>query len=104
MSSNVVIAGYARTPFTFAHKGEFARTRPDELAAAAVRGLLERTGVKHEDIEDLICGCAMPEGEQGLNVGRLVALMAGLPITVAGATINRFCGSSMDLYMDWSSR
>ncbi|MDH5454075.1 MAG: acetyl-CoA C-acyltransferase, partial [Paracoccaceae bacterium] len=96
MSSNVVIAGYARTPFTFAHKGELARTRPDELAAAAVRGLLARTGVKPEDIEDLICGCAMPEGEQGLNVGRLVALMSGLPITVAGATINRFCGSSMN--------
>ena len=96
MSSNVVIAGYARTPFTFAHKGEFARTRPDELAAAAVRGLLERTGVKPEDIEDLICGCAMPEGEQGLNVGRLIGLLADLPITVAGATINRFCGSSMN--------
>jgi len=96
MSSNVVIAGYARTPFTFAHKGELARTRPDELAAAAVRGLVARTGVKPEDIEDLICGCAMPEGEQGLNVGRLVALMSGLPITVAGATLNRFCGSSMN--------
>lgn len=96
MSSNVVIAGYARTPFTFAHKGEFARTRPDDLAAAAIRGLLERTGVKPEDIEDLICGCAMPEGEQGLNVGRLIGLLSELPITVAGATINRFCGSSMN--------
>ncbi len=96
MSSNVVIAGYARTPFTFANKGEFTRTRPDELAAAAVRGLVGRTGVKPEDIEDLICGCAMPEGEQGLNVARLVALMAGLPNSVAGATLNRFCGSSMN--------
>jgi acetyl-CoA acyltransferase len=96
MSSNVVIAGYARTPFTFANKGEFARTRPDDLAAAAVRGLLERTGVKPEDIEDLICGCAMPEGEQGLNVGRLIGLLSELPVTVAGATINRFCGSSMN--------
>ena len=96
MSSNVVIAGYARTPFTFAHKGELARTRPDDLAAAAIRGLLERTGVKPEDIEDLICGCAMPEGEQGLNVGRLIGLLSELPITVAGATINRFCGSSMN--------
>jgi acetyl-CoA acyltransferase len=96
MSSNVVIAGYARTPFTFAHKGALARTRPDDLAAAAIRGLLERTGVKPEDIEDLICGCAMPEGEQGLNVGRLIGLLSELPVTVAGATINRFCGSSMN--------
>ena len=96
MSSNVVIAGYARTPFTFAHKGELTRTRPDDLAAAAIRGLLERTGVKPEDIEDLICGCAMPEGEQGLNVGRLIGLLTELPVTVAGATINRFCGSSMN--------
>ena len=96
MSSNVVIAGYARTPFTFANKGEFARTRPDDLAAAAIRGLLERTGVKADDIEDLICGCAMPEGEQGLNVGRLIGLLTELPVTVAGATINRFCGSSMN--------
>ncbi len=96
MNSNVVIAGYARTPFTFAHKGELARTRPDDLAAAAVRGLLERTGVKPEDIEDLICGCAMPEGEQGLNVARLIGLLSELPVTVGGATINRFCGSSMN--------
>ncbi|MCK5622378.1 MAG: thiolase family protein, partial [Alphaproteobacteria bacterium] len=96
MTSNVVIAGYARTPFTFANKGEFARTRPDDLAAAAIRGLLERTGVKADDIEDLICGCAMPEGEQGLNVGRLIGLLTELPVTVAGATINRFCGSSMN--------
>ncbi len=96
MSRNVVIAGYARTPFTFAHKGELVRTRPDELAAAAVRGLLEKTGVKPEDIEDLICGCAMPEAEQGLNVARLIGLLSDLPIGVAGATINRFCGSSMN--------
>ncbi|MBE9556263.1 MAG: thiolase family protein [Proteobacteria bacterium] len=96
MSSNVVIAGYARTPFTFAHKGELARTRPDDLAAAAIRGLLARTGVKPEDIEDLICGCAMPEGEQGLNVARLIGLLSELPVTVGGATINRFCGSSMN--------
>jgi len=96
MSSNVVIAGYARTPFTFANKGELTRVRPDELAAAAVRGLLERSGVKPEDIEDLICGCAMPEAEQGLNVARLIGFLSDLPISVAGATINRFCGSSMN--------
>ncbi len=93
--SNVVIAGYARSPFHFASKGDLARVRPDDLAAQVVRGLIERTGVRPEDIEDLILGCAFPEGEQGLNVGRLVALLADLPLSVAGMTVNRFCGSSM---------
>ncbi len=92
---NVVIAGYARTPFHFAGKGALARVRPDELAQAAVKGLIEQTGIAPEDIEDLILGCAFPEGEQGLNVARLVCFLAGLPLSVAGATVNRFCGSSM---------
>jgi len=90
-----VIAGYARSPFHFAHKGALTKVRPDDLAAHVVRGLVERTGVNPDDIEDLILGCAFPEGEQGFNRARLVGLMAGLPISVAGATINRFCGSSM---------
>ncbi len=92
---SVVLAGYARTPFCFAGKGEFARVRPDDLAAAAVKGLVARSGVSPEHIEDLLMGCAFPEGEQGLNVARLVGFLAGLPDTVAGATVNRFCGSSM---------
>jgi len=92
---NVVIAGYARSPFHFAHKGLLAKVRPDDLAAQVVRGLIDRTGVNVDDIEVLILGCAFPEGEQGLNMARLVVLMAGLPISVAGTTINRFCGSSM---------
>jgi len=92
---NVVIAGYARSPFHFAHKGLLAKVRPDDLAAQVVRGLIDRPGVNVDDIEDLILGCAFPEGEQGLNMARLVVLMAGLPISVAGTTINRFCGSSM---------
>ena len=91
----VVIAGYARTPFTLANKGELARVRPDELAATAVKGLLAQTGVDGKEIEDLIMGCAFPEGEQGLNVARLVVFLAGLPISVGGVTVNRFCGSSM---------
>ena len=93
--NEVVIAGYARSPFTFARKGELARVRPDELTAQVIRGLLERTGVDAADIEDLLLGCAFPEGEQGLNVARLAGFLAGLPQSVAGATINRFCGSSM---------
>jgi acetyl-CoA acyltransferase len=93
--SNAVIVGYARSPFTPAHKGELARVRPDDLAAQVVRGLLDRTGVDPEAIEDLILGCAFPEGEQGFNVARLVGMIAGLPRSVAGTTVNRWCGSSM---------
>jgi acetyl-CoA acyltransferase len=92
---SVVIAGYARSPFAPAKKGELVSVRPDDLAAATVRALVERTGVKPGDIEDLILGCAFPEGEQGFNMARLVGLLAGLPKSVAGATVNRFCGSSM---------
>ncbi len=93
--TNVVIAGYARSPFHLAGKGALARVRPDDLAAQVVRGLIERTGVKAEDVEDIIMGCAFPEGEQGFNVARLVGLLADLPLSVGGMTVNRFCGSSM---------
>ena len=93
--TNAVIAGYARSPFHFASKGGLARVRPDDLAAQVVRALISRTGVKPEDIEDIIVGCAFPEAEQGLNVARLIGLLADLPLSVAGVTVNRFCGSSM---------
>jgi acetyl-CoA acyltransferase len=92
---NVVIAGFARSPFHFATKGRLARVRPDDLAAQVVNGLLKKTGVDPNEIEDLILGCAFPEGEQGFNVARLVGMLANLPQCVAGTTINRFCGSSM---------
>jgi acetyl-CoA acyltransferase len=92
---NVVIAGYCRSPFTPAHKGRLIKIRPDDLAAQAVKGLINKTGVNPQDIEDLVLGCAFPEGEQGLNLARLVVHLAGLPVTVAGTTVNRFCGSSM---------
>ncbi len=95
MQKSVVIAGYARSPFHFAKKGELTKLRPDEMAAQVVRGLLDKTGVDPADIEDLIVGCAFPEGEQGLNVARLIGFLADLPLSVAGTTINRFCGSSM---------
>ncbi len=95
MQRNIVIAGYARSPFQFAHKGALTKVRPDEMAAQVVRGLLDRTGVDPAGIEDLIVGCAFPEGEQGLNVARLIGFLADLPLGVAGMTVNRFCGSSM---------
>jgi acetyl-CoA acyltransferase len=92
---NAVIAGYVRSPFHFAGKGGLTRVRPDDLAAQVVRALVFRSGVKPEDIEDIIVGCAFPEAEQGLNVARLIGLLADLPLSVAGVTVNRFCGSSM---------
>ena len=92
---NTVIAGYARSPFHFATKGALARVRPDDLAAQVIRGLIERSKVDPADVEDIILGCAFPEGEQGLNVARLIGLLADLPLSVGGMTVNRFCGSSM---------
>jgi len=93
--SRAVIAGYARTPFHFARKGKLATVRPDDLAAIALRGLVTRLGLEPALVEDVRLGCAYPEGEQGTNVARIATLLAGFPDTVAGATINRFCGSSM---------
>lgn len=90
-----VIAGYARSPFHLAGKGALARVRPDDLAAQTIRGLIERTGVDPAKIEDIVLGCAFPEGEQGFNVARLIGLLADLPLSVGGMTVNRFCGSSM---------
>ncbi len=92
---NVVIAGYARSPFTPAYKGALVGVRPDDLAAQVVKALVHETGIDPNDIEDLILGCAFPEGEQGLNVARLVVHLAQLPVSIAGVTVNRFCGSSM---------
>jgi acetyl-CoA acyltransferase len=93
--TNVVIAGYARSPFHLAAKGALARVRPDDLAAQTIRGLLQKTKVDPAEIEDIVLGCAFPEGEQGLNVARMIGLLADLPLQVGGVTINRFCGSSM---------
>ncbi len=95
MMRNVVIAGYARSPFTLARKGALAKVRPDDLTAQVLKALIERTGVDPKAIEDVIVGCAFPEGEQGLNVARLISFLAGLPQEAAGTTVNRFCGSSM---------
>ena len=93
--SNAVITHFRRSPFHFATKGALARTRPDDLAAQVVAKLVADSGVKPEDIEDLMLGCTFPEGEQGLNLGRLLGFLTHLPLSVAGTTVNRFCGSSM---------
>jgi len=93
--NNVIIAGYVRSPFTPARNGALTLVRPDDLAAQVVKALIRETDIDPNDIEDLILGCAFPEGEQGLNLARLVVHLAELPVGVAGTTVNRFCGSSM---------
>ena len=93
--NHAVIVGYVRSPFHFATKGALARTRADDLAAAVIKGVVSKSGIDPNDVEDLLLGCAFPEGEQGLNVARLVSFIAGLPQAAGAATINRFCGSSM---------
>ncbi|TSK07953.1 MAG: thiolase family protein [Geobacter sp.] len=84
-----------RTPATRAYKGKLKDVRPDDLAAAAILGLVERTGVDPMQVEDVIMGCAFPEGEQGMNVARIAALRAGIPYQVPCQTVNRFCSSGL---------
>ncbi len=93
----VVIAAAKRTAIGKALKGTLRHTRPDDLGAAVVRNLLEiHPSLDPARVGDVIMGCAMPEGEQGMNVGRNIALMAGLPVTVPGMTVNRFCSSGLE--------
>lgn len=92
-----VIVGYCRTPFHRAHRGELKDVRPENLSAAVIRAVIERTGIQAELVEDLMLGCAYPEGEQGLNLGRISTYLSGLPHTVPGMTTNRLCGSSMQV-------
>ncbi len=92
---NVVIAEYCRSPFTLASKGELVSVRPDDLVSQVVKGLMTRTSIDPATLEDLILGCAFPEGEQGFNMARLVVFLSELPLSVSGTTVNRFCGSSM---------
>ena len=91
---DAVIVSAARTAVGKSKRGRLATVRPDEMAAEVVKELLRRTpGLDPADVEDVILGCAFPEGEQGLNMARTVALRAGLPYTVSGETINRYCSS-----------
>ena len=92
-----VISDYVRTPFHRAHKGELAQVRPEDMLNATVTEILDRTKVNVNDIEDLMLGCAYPEGVQGLNLGRIATYLPGLPNTIPGMTTNRLCGSSMQV-------
>src|SRR5512134_420327 len=95
MREAVVVAS-SRTGLAKSFRGSFNMTRPDELAAHCVRDLLGKTPqLDPNEIEDLVLGTAQPYGLQGFNVARVVALLAGLPVSVAGATVNRFCSSGL---------
>src|SRR5260370_40954220 len=85
-----------RTPVGRAFKGPLRATRPDDLAALAIKEALARVpALDAKEIDDVILGCAMPEGEQGMNVARIAALRAGLPVETSAMTINRFCSSGL---------
>jgi acetyl-CoA acyltransferase len=94
--SEAVIVSALRTPVGRAYKGSLRSTRPDDLAALAIKEALARLpGLDPKEIDDVILGCAMPEGEQGMNVARIAALRAGLPVETSAMTINRFCSSGL---------
>jgi acetyl-CoA acyltransferase len=94
--NEVIIASAVRTPVGKAPRGTLRNTRPDDLAAIAIKGALARIpNLPVEEIDDVILGCAMPEGEQGMNVARVASFRAGLPITASGMTINRYCASGL---------
>src|SRR4029079_12787391 len=93
---DVVLVSSVRTAVGRAFKGTLRASRPDELAAVAIQGALERVPqLDTKEIEDVILGCAMPEAEQGMNVARIAALRAGLPVETSAITINRFCSSGL---------
>ena len=96
MTNNAYIVSSVRTAVGKAKRGTLAATRPEEMGAVAVNGAIEKVkGLQPEMIDDVLIGCAMPEGSQGLNMGRLIAQKAGLPDEVPAATINRFCSSGL---------
>ena len=92
---DAIVAGWVRTPFHRAHKGALAEVRPDTMVAECIKEVVKRLKLDPTEVDDVIVGCAYPEGEQGYNIGRMASLLAGLPDTVPGMTNNRLCGSSM---------
>ena len=97
---NAVIVGYKRSPFTFARKGEMANIRPEDILSQTINKLLNEIQINKNDIEDIITGCAYPEGAQGNNIAKIVSFMTDMPEHVAGMTVNRWCGSSMQAIHD----
>jgi acetyl-CoA acyltransferase len=94
--TDAYIVAATRTPIGKSHRGFFKNTRPDELLVAVLQSALAQVpGLDKNAVEDVICGCAIPEGPQGLNIARIGAVLAGLPVTVGGITVNRFCASGL---------
>ena len=93
--TDAVIVSTARTPLCKSWKGAFNMTHGAELGGHAVKAALERAGIEGGEVEDVLMGCANPEGATGANIARQIALRAGLPVSVAGATVNRFCSSGL---------
>ena len=98
-----VIIGAKRSPIGIKN-GKMVGIRPDDLASQVVRGLMEKIKIEPSHVNDLVLGCAFPEGSQGMLMAKGVAILAGLPETVGGSVVNRFCGSSMDAVHQISSR
>ena len=98
-----VIADWRRSPFTRAHKGELSSVRPDELAAQVIRALMTESSLDPTQIDDIIVGCAYPEGEQGYNIGRILSFLGDLSHEIPGCTVNRLCGSSMQSILSASA-
>ena len=98
-----VIVDWRRSPFTKAHKGALSIERPDDIAGQVIRELIRNSSIEPNEIDDIIVGCAYPEGEQGYNIGRLMTFLGDLPAEVPGSTINRLCGSSMQAILTASA-
>ncbi len=94
MNSAYILKSF-RTPGGKAPRGNLHTVRPDDLAASVIRALVEQTGIDPQQIDDIILGCAFPEGEQGMNVARVAAMRAGIPVAVPAMTVNRFCSSGL---------
>ena len=92
---SAVIVGFKRSPFAIARKGNLANVRPEDILSQVINDLIKSTNINRDDIEDIIAGCAYPEGEQGFNIAKIVSFMTDMPEHVAGMTVNRWCGSSM---------
>lgn len=93
---DVYIVEATRTPGCRNRRGLLNQTRPEDLLVATLKGTMDRAKVPYEAVEDIMIGCAFPEAEQGINIGRIAGLMAGFPITACGATVNRFCSSGLE--------
>ena len=99
-----VIVDWRRSPFTKAHRGALSSERPDDFAGQVIRELMRNSTIEPDEVDEIIVGCAYPEGEQGYNIGRLMTFLGGFPSEVPGSTINRLCGSSMQAILAASAQ